>query len=124
MMQLIIAILILALAATGCTTSANARAEAQKAYLAGENDAMHRMQTPGMQITGITVLGSVQNTYVAWVAGITVAQAIATANYVGPQPPSEIIINSQGQETVINASDLDRAAQTTLQPGDIITLRQ
>ena len=119
MMQFII-ILFLAVLAAGCTTQSKARAEAQKAYLAGQNAALQRAQAA--QSPGITVMGPVQNSYVPWVAGITIAQAIATANYTSPTPPSKIVLSRQGEDAAIDANDLDRATQITLQAGDIITL--
>jgi len=122
-MKVVIIILVLTgLVATGCTTDAKARAEARNAYLAGQNAAIQRMQA--QSALSVTVIGPVQNSTVPWVAGLTLAQAIATANYLSPGEPSQITLTRNGEDGNIDPSDLDRAAQLTLEPGDVITLKQ
>ena len=120
-MKLVVPILLVAALATGCASGFQERAAEQRAYLAGQNDALRRMQS---QTPGITVIGPVQNAYVPWVAGLTLAQAIATANYLSPGQPSEIDLMHQGILQVLDPNDLDRIAQIILEPGDVITVKQ
>jgi len=74
-MNFFVVILFLALAAGGCTSESKARAQAQAAFLAGQNAALRQQQ----QEPGVAIIGPVQNPQVPWVAGLTLAQAIATA---------------------------------------------
>jgi hypothetical protein len=65
----------------------------------------------------------VQNSQVPWVAGLTLAQAIATANYLDSHEPGEIIITRQGESAKLDPKVLLRGAQVPLEPGDVIELR-
>jgi hypothetical protein len=105
----------------GCTTKSGAQAKAQQAYLAGENAALRQQQAA--QFSGVTIVGPVQNSQVPWVAGLTLAQAIATANYLDSHEPGEIIITRQGESAKLDPKVLLRGAQVPLEPGDVIELR-
>lgn len=104
----------------GCTTKSTARATAQQAYLAGQNAAL--WQQPVSQAPGVTVLGPVQNPQVPWVVGLTLAQAVATANYLGAQAPKEIIITRQGESATLGPEVLLNRAPVPLEPGDVVEL--
>ena len=123
-MKLIIIILMLAGLATGCETKSQARAEAQKAYLAGQNEAMRRMMAQQQTANSVTIVGPVQIPTVPWVAGMTLTQAIATANYLPQREPKQIILTRQGQDQIIDPQDLVNGVQIPLQPGDTITIRE
>jgi hypothetical protein len=112
--------LILGLAVTGCTTKINARRESQAAFLAGQNAALQ--QQPSTH-AGVTVVGAVQNSFVPWVAGLTLAQAIATANYIGANDPQQIIITRQGESAELDAKALLNGTDIPLEVGDVIELR-
>jgi uncharacterized membrane-anchored protein len=105
----------------GCTTKSGAQARAQQAYLAGQNAALRQQQAA--QFSGVTIVGPVQNSQVPWVAGLTFAQAIATANYLDSHEPGEIIITRQGESAKLDLKVLLRSAQVPLEPGDVIELR-
>jgi hypothetical protein len=109
--------LILALAVTGCTTRSTANAEARAAFLAGQNTAL---QQP---MLGVTVIGPVQNFQVPWVAGLTLAQAIATANYLDANAPHKIIITRQGESAQLDPKVLLRGHDVPLEPGDVIEIQ-
>jgi hypothetical protein len=113
------AILILALAVAGCTTRSKARLNAQNAFLAGQNAALRQQQA---QSPGVTVVGAVQNPQVPWVAGLTLAQAVATANYVGADEPKQIIITRQGESAALVANVLLNGTDIPLEIGDVIEL--
>ena len=110
-------ILFLALAAAGCTTSSSARLKAQNAYLAGQNAALQR------QAAGVTVVGAVQNPHVPWVAGLSLAQAIATANYTGADAPKKILITRAGETAAMDAKVLLNGTDIPLEVGDVVELR-
>ena len=121
-MKFIFAIFLLALAAGGCTTKSRSRAAAQNAFLAGQNAALR--QQMASQFSGVTVTGPVQNPQVPWVAGLTLAQAVATANYLGAAEPRNIILTRQGESAKMGAQILLDGPDVPLEPGDAIELRQ
>jgi len=106
----------------GCVTRSQARAQAQAAYLAGQQDALAKMAAD--QRTSVFIVGSVQKSEVPWVEGLTLAQAIATANYTSIHNPKEITITRQGEQAGINPKDLLNGHVVPLQPGDTITIRE
>jgi len=124
-MNIVILILILAGLTAGCTTKSQARAEAQaaaqRAYLAGQNDALQKQLA--LQQNFVTVLGPVQNSTVPWVAGMTLAQAIATANYLSADEPTQIILTRQGEDATIDPQVLLNGVPIPLEAGDVITLK-
>jgi len=108
----------------GCVTKSKAQAQTQAqvqaAYLAGQNAALRQQaQTPG-----VTVIGPVQNPDVPWVEGLTLAQAIATAKYIGQHDPKEIIITRQGESAKVAPKMLLNGADVPLEPGDVITIHE
>ncbi len=111
----------------GCVSKskaqAQAQAQAQAAYLAGQNAAL-RQQPAQEQTPGVTVVGPVQNPDVPWVEGLTLAQAIATANYLGQHDPKEIIITRRGENAKLAPKMLLIGANVPLEPGDIITIHE
>jgi hypothetical protein len=109
----------LAALVSSCTTKSQARAEAQNAFLAGQNAAL-KQQPAG---DGVTVTGAVKNSFVPWVAGLTLAQAIATANYVGADEPTQIIIKRQGESATLDAKVFLNGKDIPLEIGDVIELR-
>jgi hypothetical protein len=116
-------ILVLALAATGCTTKSQARLKEQNAFLAGQNTALHQQAQAAAQASGVAIIGAVQNPQVPWVAGLTLAQAIATANYIGAEAPKQIIITRQGESATLDAKVLLDGTDIPLEKGDVIDLR-
>ncbi|HAO81048.1 MAG TPA: hypothetical protein DCQ92_19175 [Verrucomicrobia subdivision 3 bacterium] len=75
------------------------------------------------QAAGVTMVGPVQNPQVPWVAGLTLAQAVATANYIGAQEPKRIIITRQGESAALDAKVLFNGTDIPLEIGDVIELR-
>ncbi len=105
----------------GCVTKSTAKADASAAYLAGQKDAFATIAAT--QRTSITVVGRVENSQVPWVEGLTLAQAIATANYTGVGSPKEIILLRRGERATINPKDLLNGHDVPLEPGDTITIQ-
>jgi hypothetical protein len=107
--------------AAGCTTKSSAKLKEENAFLAGQNVALR--QQSASQPPGVTIIGPVQNPQVAWVAGLTLAQAIATANYVGAEEPKQIIITRNGESAALDAQVLLNGTVIPLEIGDVIELR-
>jgi hypothetical protein len=114
--------LLIATSFCGCVTRSQARAQVQAAYLAGQNDALAKMAAD--QRTSVFIVGPVQKSEVPWVEGLTLAQAIATANYTGHRNPKAITITRQGEEISVNPRDLLSGHVVPLEPGDTITIRE
>ena len=104
---------------TGCVSKATADAEAKAAFLAGENAAYQIMQSSQ---TAIIVLGNVQKHQIKWVAGLTLAQAIASADYKGAHDPTEIILKRNSVQTEIDPKQLLNGEVVPLQPGDVVSI--
>jgi hypothetical protein len=117
--RIIFIIPILALAAAGCVTKSHADAQARAAFLAGQQMAYQSM---GQTMTDVVVLGSVDKHEIPWVSGLTLAQAMATANYTGAHDPTEIIVKRNSVEQRIDPKKLLNGEDMALQPGDIITV--
>ena len=107
---------------TGCTTKSTARLKEQNAFLAGQNAALRQQQSQP-QTPGVTIVGPVQNPNVPWVAGLTLAQAIATANYLDAHAPKQIIITRGGESATLDAKVLLGGTDIPLEVGDVIELR-
>ena len=123
-MKIFFVILLFALAVCGCTTRSTARLKEQNAFLAGQNMALQQQQAQAAsQMPGVTVVGQVQNARVPWVAGLTLAQAVATANYIGKDDPKQIIITRSGQSAALDPKDLLNGTYFPLEIGDVIELR-
>lgn len=117
-MKVFCASLILSLLAVGCVTKDAARRQADAAFLAGQRSVLQKTQS-----TGVTVLGTVQNPAVPWVVGLTLAQAIATANYLERSEPKSLIIIRQGERAEIDPQRLLDGVAIPLEPGDVIEIR-
>ena len=113
--------LLMATSFCGCVTKSQARAQMQAAYLAGQNDALAKMAGQGQ---GIVIVGPVEHPNVPWVEGMTLSQAIATANYTGHRNPKAITITRQGEQASVNPKDLLNGHVVPLEPGDTITIRE
>ena len=110
------------LAVAGCASKSNARLREQNAFLAGQNAALMQ-QAQGAQATGVTIMGSVQHAQVPWVVGLTLAQAVATANYVGADAPKQILITRHGETATLDAQVLLNGTDVPLEIGDVVELR-
>lgn len=114
----------LGLLTAGCAGKSQARLREQNAYLAGQNAILMQQQAQGAApASGVTVVGAVQHPQVPWVAGLTLAQAVATANYVGAEDPKQIIITRNGESATLDASVLLNGSDVPLAAGDVVELR-
>jgi hypothetical protein len=117
-MRIFYGILILVLGAlTGCVTKSQADAQARAAYVAGENAAYQSMASSQ---TGVVVMGNVQRHQVPWTDGLTLAQALATAGYLGQNDPQDIILKRNSIQTRFDPKKLLNGGDMALQPGDVV----
>ena len=112
---------ILLLFVTGCETKEHARLEAQRAYVAGQEQALAQSR-PKPQI--VTVKGRVRNPVIPWTEDLTLARAVVAAEYTGYLDPKLIRLTRDGQTSEIKASLLLQGQDMPVQPGDIIELVQ
>ena len=108
------------LMAVGCANPSRAQLEAQQAMLVKQNEELKRQLAA--QSKGVTIVGPVENSFVPWVAGLTLAQALATANYLDPKAPKKIIITRDGETASLDAQALLNGAVVPLKPGDVVEL--
>jgi uncharacterized protein YceK len=122
--EIFLLLLVLGFLTAGCASRLQTRLREQNAYLAGQNAMLMQQQANGgAPLPGVTVVGAVQYPQVPWVAGLTLAQAVATANYVGAIEPKQIIINRNGESATMDASVLLDGKDVPLEIGDIVELR-
>ncbi|MEI6392551.1 MAG: hypothetical protein WCT12_15775 [Verrucomicrobiota bacterium] len=105
----------------GCTTKAQARAQAQAAFVAGQQQAIMRMQQS--QVPSVTVHGAVRNPLIPWTEDLTVAKAIVAAVYYGAKDPVEIFVVRRGQAFRVDAKQLLHGNDPVLESGDVMEIR-
>lgn len=116
--------LLLALALAGCTSKSKALAQSRGAFIAGQQQGFAQVQAQA-QATTITILGDVRNRTVEWVEGLTLTQAIVTAEYLHPRDPSSITITRQGRKYEVNPKRLLKGLEDPyLEPGDVVELHR
>ena len=115
--KVFLGMLVVALAAASCVSKSEADAQARAAYIAGQRAAYQSM---GGAMADVVVLGNVQKHEVPWVEGLTLAQALATANYLGTHDPEDILLKRNSVETEISPKDLLNGNDVELKAGDQI----
>ena len=116
--------LLIGIGGSGCASESKAKLREKNAFLAGQNTILLQQQAQNAAASpGVTIVGAVQHPQVPWVTGLTLAQAIATANYVGANDPKQIIITRNGESATLDASVLTSGADIPLELGDVIELR-
>ena len=126
--RLLAALLCLGVLTGGCVSNSTAKLREKNAFLTGQNIALQQQAAQSAaqnaaQSPGVTVVGQVQHPQVPWVTGLTLAQAISTANYVGQNEPAQIIITRNGESAVFDASVLLNGANVPLEIGDVIEVK-
>src|SRR5258706_13185932 len=92
--------LLVVLAFSGCTTRSKAKAQAQAAFAAGQQQALAQMRDAQRMI--IRVIGNVRNPEVAWTEGLTLAQAIVAAGCYEQRDPREVVVIRRGERIPID----------------------
>ncbi len=121
---LIVAVALLAVVVGGCVSKSKAQAEARRAYMAGQQEAMMRMQQAQAQAQGpsVTVNGEVRNRVVPWTEGLTLTKALAAADYYGKTEPSQVLIVHNGIGRRYDMKQVLNGADLPLEPGDLVNL--
>jgi hypothetical protein len=104
----------------GCVTKGHAKAQADAAYLAGQRDALARLQQTQPQTPSVRVEGPVNKSVVPWTSGLTLGQAIMAAEYQGVGDPSEIFVIRSGMAHRIDIRGLFNGDDPPLQAGDVV----
>jgi hypothetical protein len=113
-------LLLLAVTTGGCTSRTTANARTQAAYAAGQQQAMVRMHDA--QRTSVGVLGNVRNPEILWEDGLTLAQVIVAAEWVGQHNPRQIVVVRQRERFPVDPNALLRGEDMLLQPGDTVEI--
>jgi hypothetical protein len=117
----VLALVLLVLAASGCTTKTNAKAQARTAFLLGQQQAIAQQQQGPI----VNVLGQVKNRTVQWTEELTLTKALVAAEYQGFSDPRVIIILRNGQQFQVNVKQLLKGKEDpALEPGDTIQIQQ
>jgi hypothetical protein len=108
----------------GCVSQSKANDQARKAYLAGQQEALTRMQQMQTQGQGpcVTVNGDVRNHVVPYTEGMTLAKAILAADYYGATDPGQILILRNGIARRYDLQQLLSGKDIPVQPGDVVQL--
>jgi hypothetical protein len=106
----------------GCVTKGEAKAEAQKAYFAGQQQAMMRMSQPHQPV--VTFIGPVRNPTVQWSQDLTLAKAIVAAGYEAKADPQQIMIVRNGQAIPVDPKKLLEGEDIPLVAGDLVQIGQ
>lgn len=109
------------IAVAGCTTKSRAKADANAAFMAGQQQGM--MQAQDLQRTGVRFIGNVKNPLIEWTQDLTLAEAIIAAEYQGRNAPGEIIILRRGQAIHFEPHRLLNGDDMPLLPGDTVEVR-
>ena len=115
-------VLLLAVLLGGCVSKSKADARARAAFIAGQQQAVARMQQIQGQGPSVTINGEVRNRVVPWTEGLTLAKAVVAADYYGVTDPAQIIIVHNGIATQVEPRQLLNGVDIPLQPGDIVQL--
>jgi hypothetical protein len=113
-------LLLLAFSLCGCVSQTKANARARAAFLAGQQEAVARFQQA--QGPSVTINGEVRNHVVSWKHGLTLAQAVVAADYIGAKDPGQIIIVHLGVAHRVDPKQLLSGVDIPLQPGDIVQI--
>lgn len=106
----------------GCVTKGKAKADAQAAFLAGQQQAMARMVQP--QAPVVTFIGPVRNPTVPWSEDLTLAKAILESGYNAPSDPKQIMIVRNGQAIPVDPQKLLNGEDVPLVAGDLVQIGQ
>ena len=121
MKALLILPLLVTILVSGCISKSAAKAQAQAAYLAGQRDGMMMAASQG---PSVWVIGNVKTTAIPWTQDLTLSKALVAAEYRGAKDPSEIIVQSKGQQPLhIHPQQLFQGEDMPLQAGDRIEIR-
>ena len=106
----------------GCVTKSKAKADAQSAFMAGQQQAMMRMAQPHPPV--VTFIGPVRNPTVPWNPDLTLAKAIIVSGYTAAVDPGQIMIVRNGQAIPVDPQKLLNGEDVPLVAGDLVQIGQ
>ena len=106
----------------GCVTKSKAKEDAQKAFFAGQQQAIMRMSQPQQPV--VTFIGPVRNPLVQWSQDLTLAKAIVAAGYEAKMDPKQIMIVRNGQAIPVDPKKLLEGEDIPLVAGDLVQIGQ
>jgi hypothetical protein len=112
--------LLLVVALCGCASKVKKRTQAQAAYQMGQQRAYDQIFEA--RRINIRVVGPVRNPEIQWSEGLSLTQAIITANYTAAGTPQQIAIVRQQERISVDAEALLHGGDFPLEPGDTIEL--
>ncbi len=113
----------LALGVEGCVSKSKAKIQAREAYVAGQQQALIRLQGQS-QTPQVSFVGPVKNRTVPWTADLTVAKGIVAAEYFGAAVPRSIVVLRNGQGITIDPQALLSGEDMALQAGDLVQISE
>jgi hypothetical protein len=108
-------------ASAGCVSKTKAKADAQAAYLAGQQQTMARMQLQSAS-PSVKIVGNVANNTLPWTEDLTVAKAIVAAGYLGTKDPGHIFLVRGGRALPVDPKQLLVGQDIPLQQGDVLQI--
>ena len=118
---LLLPLFALALLTPSCTSKTNAKLEAQKAFMAGQQQAWERYQQ--MRPNVVRIVGPVQFPTVDWQEGLTLVEALVQARYALPGEPRIVVVTRGQEHAQFTAKQLLKGEDIPLQAGDVVELR-
>lgn len=119
-------LLLLSLGLAGCASNAKTKAQIQHAYAAGVEAGKIQAGQQQMQQSGVPqvkILGHVRNQVLDWSDGMTLARALADAEYLEQNTPTAITIYRNGQPLRIDPQRLLAGEDYPLYPGDTVVIQ-
>lgn len=115
----LIAFVLLALLA-GCVSKSNARLQVSSAYFAGRAQGLQQAQPANPAV--IRFVGPVRNSTIPWTEGMTLAEAIVTAEYISSSNPKSIFVTRNGGRIFVDPRQLLRGNDFIVQAGDVVEI--
>lgn len=111
-----------AVALSGCVSKAKAKAQAEAAFLAGQQQALTQMRQNAAQGATVTINGPVRQSVLPWTESMTLGSALVAADYYGPDP-TMIMIARGGRAMQIDPKTLLQGQDVQLLAGDVIQIQ-
>ena len=110
---------ILVLVAAGCASKSKTKADAEAAFVAGQQQAWTQIQQ--MRPNSVRVIGPVHQPLIEWTEKLTLAEAIVAAGYQGPDPRI-IVVRRNGQPIAVDPQRLLSGDDMPLERGDVVEI--
>jgi len=109
----------LAIAAfTGCASHQPPMTDAQRQFMAGQEEAFAMLQRSGIAI--VRVDGPFQRPVLLWHEGMTVGEVILQAGYLDEHEPKKILIQRGASVLEVDPDSLLQGKDTPVASGDVI----